>query len=362
MKMAKRLRAAVLLVLSVLVAPDAGAQELDFVRGLFRDVHSVTLFGSWAEIRKSPQLETRPNQCLFLGVCGGGAEVLWDLTPADRDVHLELGLGASYLRGFSGKPLADPFDLRSSVRSFPEFGAYLSGQIIPTWPIIPYIGGTFGFSDLWNAQVYGVDRIPRSIKSQTFSYGMIAGVALDAGWGGNAFLEGGYRARRFPSLDYNIDTPLPSTWPRGLDLSGWQISAGWQFELRPPRRPPAFEGVWVLSAVDSDELPSMLSQTKNSDGTSTRIEIQGGNLNIEDDVYRLAIQQRTSTLDNQLRVVGVTVADLRDVESGRYSLTSRHLVLHPRGGGMANVERLGDEIVLTAAVPGHNLRFRKISS
>lgn len=362
MKLATRLRAAELLMLTAVVAPDAGAQELDFVRGLFREVHSVTLFGSWAEIRKSPQLETQPNQCLFLGVCGGGAEVLWDLTPADRDVHLELGLGASYLRGFSGKPLADPFDLRASVRSFPEFGAYLSGQVIPTWPVIPYVGGTFGFSDLWNAQVYGADRIPRSIKGQTFSYGMIAGIALDAGWGGNAFFEGGYRARRFPSLDYTTDTPLPSTWPRGLDLSGWQISAGWQFELRPPKRPPAFEGVWVLSAVDSDELPAMLSQMKNDDGTSTRIEIQGGTLHIEDDIYRLGIHQKTSTLDAQLRVVGIKVADLRDVETGRYTVARQDLVLHPAAGGRADVARLGDEIVLTAAIPGHNLRFRKISS
>jgi len=139
------------MIFTVGMAPLAQAQELDFIRALFKDVHSVTLFGSWAEIRRSPQLGTKSSQCLFFGVCGGGAEVLWDLTPDDGEIHLELGLGASYLRGFSGKPLADPLDLRASVRSFPEFGAYVSGPLLATGPITPYMGGTFGFADLWNA-------------------------------------------------------------------------------------------------------------------------------------------------------------------------------------------------------------------
>lgn len=224
--------AALVIVLSAAGSTPAHPQEMDFVRTLFKDVHSITLFASFAEIRKSPQLGTQSSQCLFLGVCGGGAEVLWDLTPSEQNLHLELGLGASYLRGFSGKPLPDLFDLRASVRSFPEFGAYLSGTLADLELLSPYIGGNFGFADLWNAQVHAADRRQTSLKGQTFDYGVVLGLAVNASWGGNAFIEGAYRGRRFPSLDYNTSEPLPATWPRELDFSGWEIAVGWQFELK----------------------------------------------------------------------------------------------------------------------------------
>src|SRR5687768_2940622 len=350
MKRASRLELVVSLTLVTFIAPQAHAQELDFVRALFRDVHSVTLFGSWAELRGSQHLRTEPTQCLFRGICGGGAEILWDITPVDRGTHLELGFGASYLRGFSGRRLADPFDLRASVRSFPEFGAYVSGQILPTGIVVPYAGGTFGFSDMWNAQVYGADRKPISVEGRTFTYGLLAGIAIDAGWGGKAFLEGGYRARRFPSVEYHTSDPIPFSWPRSLDLSGWQFAAGWQFELKADKRPPSFEGVWVLTTVSSDELPATLSQHRNADGTSTRIEIQGGTVYADDGSYRLGLHQKTSTLDGLFRSIHVTITELRDVQSGRYRTAGNTISLEPAGDGKARVERLGDDIVVMEVV------------
>jgi len=199
------------------------------------------------------------------------------------------------------------------------------------------------------------------VEGRTFTYGVVAGVALDAGWGGNAFVEGGYRARRFPSLDYDTSDPLPATWPRDLDLSGWQVAIGWQFELRSPKRPPAFEGVWILTAVSSDELPATLSQHRNGDGTSTRIEIQGGTLHLEDGSYRLGIQRRTSALDGLFRAIHIDITELPEAQTGDYRITRRRLELTPSEEGKARVERLGDDIIITHAVPGHSLRFRKVS-
>src|SRR4051812_43985282 len=219
-------KARVLIAASVLplvfVTPrQLSAQELAFLSSLFKDVNSITLYGEFAEIRKSPQLGTGGSRCLFLSVCGAGAEILWDLTPAANAVHVELGFGAEYLRGFTGKPLADPFDLHASVKSFPQFGAYLSGPLFGNDWLIPYAGGTFGVSELWYAQAYGADQKQVSIKSQTFDYGLVGGLGLSAGWSGNAFVEVGWRARRFPGLEYQSKDPLPASWPREFDLSGW---------------------------------------------------------------------------------------------------------------------------------------------
>src|ERR1041384_4424542 len=90
----------VLLLLLATAPTNARAQDFGFFSDLFKDVRSVTLFGTLADISRSPQLSTSASQCWFKKICGGGAEVLFDVTSSNSPVLLELGLGESYLRGF----------------------------------------------------------------------------------------------------------------------------------------------------------------------------------------------------------------------------------------------------------------------
>lgn len=353
------------MAIAVAIAPEASAQDLGFVTSIFKEVNSITLFASFAEIKKSPELGTQSSQCLFLGVCGGGAEVLFDLNPAGKGVQLELGLGANYLRGFSGKQLPDSFDLRASIRSFPEFGAYLSGDLFGTSRLIPYAGGTFGLAELWNTQVYRADGKQVSLKGQTFSYGVVLGMAVSAGWAGNAFLEGGYKGRRFPGVEYGGEDPIPASWPRGLDMSGWQVALGWQFELKPEKGLPSLEGTWILASADGSILPATLRQVKNSDGTTSRTDVHGGSINLSNGSYALLLHERTVTFDNQARVVEIKVHDAAVGEKGAYRIAKNEIILTPDAattGSGVFVRRLGEEIVITHVRPGHRLAFKKLPS
>ena len=344
---------------------EAYGQELPFLSTLFKDVNSVTLYGEFAEIKKSPQLGTGGSPCWFLGVCGAGTEVLWDVTPAGKSVHVELGFGAEYLRGFTGKALGDPFDLHASIKSFPQFGAYLSRSTKWKW-LTPYIGGSFGSSELWYAEAYGSDHKQITIKAQTFDYGPVLGVAIGSDWVGSAFAEVGFRARRFPGLEYQVKDTVPSTWPREFDMSGWHVSIGWQFEIKHGKALPSYEGDWVLSSVDGGSLPAILDQAKNpaQPGAGVRREALGGTLRLQDHgVYLISLQERITFLDAQGKPTEIKLLDSPKVELGKYVLGPHDLILIPSGvvdGKGFAVSRLGSELVVSHLEPGHTLNFKKL--
>ena len=154
------------------------------------------------------------------GLCGAGATVLFDLSSPDNGTHLELGFGASYMGSLRTDD--STFDFRGAVRSFPTVGGYLAVPSVAG--IRPYFGINFGIAELWNAQAYDVKGQEFGVKGQTFEYGLVGGIYRSNVFSSvGVFIEGGYRWRRFSSLDYTfpkgLETlPLPTDW-RGRSTS-----------------------------------------------------------------------------------------------------------------------------------------------
>lgn len=226
-------RIPVLFACAAALATTPARAQLDFMTGLFEEVNSVTIAVQGGRIPSS-QLRAREGECLDVGICGMTAEVLIDL-PQVGGAELELGLGTGFWRGFeSTEPT---LDLHGSLRSFPTLTAYLS--LPEEWGLgiaEPYAGASFGLSSLWNARGYDEEGREFELEAETFEYGVSAGLYLLKPSG--LFIEGAYRWRRFESVDWTFpdedDPVLPAGWPRDLDLSGWQLSVGWQFRLRKP--------------------------------------------------------------------------------------------------------------------------------
>lgn len=225
-------RAAPLLALAGVLAATPAHAQFDFLTELFDEVNSITVAVQGSQIHHSGELRARESDCLGVGVCGMAAEVLIDL-PSVAGADLELGLGTSFLRGFEA---TEPtLDLRGSLRAFPTITAYASlPERLGMGIAEPYVGASFGLVSLWNARGYDPEAVEYGLEAETFEHGFTVGLFLLRPRG--LFIEGGYRWRTFESVDWELPDAaaekLPANWPRDLDLSGWQVSVGWQFRLR----------------------------------------------------------------------------------------------------------------------------------
>ena len=180
------------------------------------------------------------GRCLFGDVCGAGAELLIDLPSfgGDSGFGVELGLGVEYTRGFMSG--SDALDLRGSVRSLPTVAAYVTGlgDVLEDFPdsLYPYFGLSFGLADLWNARAYDNSGVQFELDGQTFDWGLSLGMAVDLGLTAYLLGEGTYIWRRFSSLDWSLPDAageaLPAEFPRALELSGWRLKVGLQFQLQ----------------------------------------------------------------------------------------------------------------------------------
>jgi hypothetical protein len=166
---------------------------------------------------------------------GAGSEVLINLKTAGP-VSYELGLGASFLRGYRA---VDPtLDLRTSLRALPTITLYATRDRL-LGPVSAYLGGTFGVIELWNAQAYGPSGQPWDVTARAFELGGALGVYLDHGPLSGLFVEAGYRSRDFNSVRWEsrAGEELPLAWPRSIDLSGPVASIGWQVHLSSANAP-----------------------------------------------------------------------------------------------------------------------------
>ena len=331
------------------------AQDLGFVSGVFGRVHRLTLFVNALEPGGSPWLDERAKGCLTLPLCGAGVRVHIDLDTRSDLVDLELGLGAGYLRAVRGAPV-DGLDLRGALRSLPTIttnATFLLGD----W-VHPYFVGSFGLVDLWNAQAYDADGRQSKVQAATFEYGISGGLAVMPPFtNGRLLLEAGYRVREFPSLGYTSDAALPLDWPRQLDLSGWQLSAGWQFDLRPIARSPQWAGTWRLVEVDGFPLPATLTQVRADDG-NVRRELVQALLVLERDgaTWRLVQTERELILDRNGVVQALTYAE-PIIETGTGRRDGRDAItMEPE----QRAERVDDLLVLRHARSGRRLGFRKV--
>lgn len=339
-----------------LTGTSAPAQDLGAVMSVFKNVNSVTLYAQGAYFKDSPELTAAGSKCRGFGICGMGSEVLITVASSNNAM-IELGLGTSFMRGFRASD--ETLDLRGAVRSFPTFTGY------GTWPTLfgfsvaePYVGLGFGLSDLWNVQAYDTAAIEYGLKGQTFDYGFVGGLYLNLPVVPGLFVEGSYRRRRFASLDWTLPSAakekVPDGWPRTLDLSGWGMAIGWQFDVgeRKPG-PPTLQGTWVLTRLNGGDLPGVLTQ-----GPGERVELTAGFLSFEaDSAYTLNTLMRRSTLglDGKVTAIPEPVAA---VTSGRYHPDASHLVPAGEGAGYT-LTRSGNEIILTPRATGHQMVFKK---
>ncbi|HEX6573700.1 MAG TPA: hypothetical protein VF042_01925 [Gemmatimonadaceae bacterium] len=213
------IRRSIAAVAFALIPGVSGAQEM--ITRIFEKATDIAPFFQVSSISSDSNLDTRASAML-----GYGAEILFALKDdAKAPFSVELALGFNYLSGFRSKN-AD-IDLRGSMRTIPELSVYATYQ--KTGLIEPYVGVHTGLLDLWHVQSYDTEGRQYKIDSESFQAGVTSGIVIHGIW-----MEGSYRFRNFPSLDYTapegVDV-LPAAFPRSIDLSGWTLRAGYQFSI-----------------------------------------------------------------------------------------------------------------------------------
>jgi len=217
----------------------AAAQDpFSFIGNVFSNAGSLALTAHFTQLNGEGDL-VDDGRCFLGDLCGAGAELLLDLPGfSGGDIGVELGLGVDFTRGF--KAGSNNVDLRGSIRSLPTIAAYVSGlgESIDGFPnsLYPYFGLSFGLADLWNARAYDTSGLQFELDSQTFDWGLTAGLAVDLGLTAYLLTEATYVWRRFSSLEWSLPDAaqeiLPPEFPRALELSGWRFKVGLQFQLK----------------------------------------------------------------------------------------------------------------------------------
>lgn len=209
------------------------AQDLRVLEALFRQVNSFTIAMHGGDLTGGSEFDA---QCGAFGLCGMGTEVFINLHDTET-LLLELALGTSYLQGFTARE--ETLDFRGAVRSVPTIAIYMThrrpgGQ---EW-LHPFIGASFGLTELWNAQAYDPEGTRYGLRGSTYDQGVLAGVSINIGPVSGLFLETSYRRRRFFSVEWSFPAgvqSVPEGWPRELNLNSWLLSLGWQFDIPNPR-------------------------------------------------------------------------------------------------------------------------------
>ena len=224
--------AATLALLPLSPAPASGQVE-GLVSSLFSTVEGIAISYNFVQLDDGSFLES-DGSCLLSEACGAQAEILIDLAAFNNRYSVELGLSASFMRGFKAR--SDEVDIRGSTRSFPTVGAYISYDLCDpvtggcTWS--PYVGMSFGLSELWNANAYDTSGRIYDLEGETFDWSLIAAIARKTGPGW-LFLEAAYTWRTFASLAWTLPSAaneaLPAAFPRSLELGGPRVNIGFQF-------------------------------------------------------------------------------------------------------------------------------------
>ncbi|HEY0017234.1 MAG TPA: hypothetical protein VGC13_13070 [Longimicrobium sp.] len=328
-----------------LAAAPAAAQGLGMVEGVFDEVTAVTVFYQRGWVPSSSEIESGGS------LHGGGTEVLINLKSTGRTSY-ELGLGASYLRGYRA---AEPtLDLRASLRALPTVSLYASWNRL-LGPVTVYGGASFGLIELWNAQAYDEEGTQWDVEARAFEQGLSLGMYLEDSPVAGLFAEGGYRFRNFHSVKWTADAELPEEWPRSLDFSGPFLSLGWQLQLKSDDEdaddaitPPAPAGTWMLERADGAALPALLDTDE-----AGRREVLHAVLRLRPDDERKPGEPHGAWIleMNVRRVGGLLRADepeirlSRNEESGTYTVDKN--VLQLGGSGQAHrLERLAGRLYL----------------
>jgi hypothetical protein len=221
------------LTLPLLLVPHAAHAQLPGVfESLFQNVNSIVFYSQTGALTDNSAIEGTVGG---FGVTGLGTELLLDL-PSALDTDFELGLGASFVRGFEATEPS--MDFRGAVRTLPQISVYASGfGNMEARALNPYLGVSFGAADFWNARGYDAEGNVYEVGAQTFELGLMGGLYVEATMLRGLYVEAGYKVRSFESLTYTSPSlaegwQLPDGWPRAADASIAFVNVGWQFRLR----------------------------------------------------------------------------------------------------------------------------------
>lgn len=353
----------------LMLAPRPLAAQFDAITALFKEVHSITLYGQGAYV-EDPNVDGE-SECAFLSgtLCGIGTEVLIDVGGSGAGSHVELGLGASFLRGLTSK--RGDMEFNAGIRSFPTISAYITDVFPQLGALEVYTGASIGLIDLQNAQTYDTNGVERGVAGSTFEFGVPVGFYVDLGGplrGAGVFAEGSYRWRRFASLDYTLvdadSGRTPSNWPRELDLSGATLALGLQFRLKQDPKPVPM--LWTLATADAQAPPATVAAMAGG-----QRQVLFGMLTLTPDTakakrdtagtYHLEVHSRSVTLGAEGVVQEI---DRRETtgERGRYLMTAARLTLTPDSTPAPpsyHADRVGDEFLIRHRQTGAVLRFHR---
>ena len=122
--------------------------------------------------------------------------------PDDIVWTMEVGLGYGQLQGLE---LGDPaLDLNAMIRTLPSVTLYVTYE-----PLGTYLGLRTGFLRTYALQVIDDAGAIYAGSAEAFMMGGLVGYAfaVDPGF---LFIEGGYTARTFPSVEWSAPTGLPA--------------------------------------------------------------------------------------------------------------------------------------------------------
>lgn len=355
------MRILVAVVLLVILSPNSLlGQELGFLTAALRNIHNITLSATSGTLVDQTDLAVGSDDCSIGKICGMAAEVLLDV-PSLPGTHVEVGLGASYFRGFRERS-GSPLEIRGAVRSFPTISAYITKEgHRRDMGFDPYFGVSFGISDLWNIQAYDSTAKEYSIKGQTFDYGVEVGVLRPVGRTIGLFLEADYRRRRFASVDWSVDV-VPNGGPKSFNFDAVSVALGVQVSVSgDDDAPPAYTGLWSLTKVDGKELPATMEQHRNSDRTSDRDEVVGGTLAVGDSLFNLNLTHRGVSFDEGSHQIAVSVPSSRNEARGQVKFDrNKDTLLLVYVPGQPEVRVFRAEREITIEFQGHVMQFRKV--
>jgi hypothetical protein len=340
-------------------AHQVAAQDLGFLSAIFSRVHRMSLFVQSLDPYRATILDKNASRCLTLTLCGAGAEVLIHLETRTPKLDLELGFGAGYLRSLRAT-VGDSLEVRGALRTLPNVSTHLT-YLTNEW-FHPYLTGSFGLVDLWNGRVHLPNGKQAEVRANAFEYGLSIGFGFSPKvTNGRGLFEIGYRARHFASIGYLTSDPLAKTAPRALDMSGIQLNAGWQVDLRPLSRAPDYTGLWLLTRVEGATLPFVLSQDRNG-SESTRNEVVNGVMDLSSSpstTYQIRLTTRQVGIGpNGVPLMQRYPGDL--TEEGTWTRSGTALTLTANGNRPSSrVVRADDELMVIHAETGRRLHFRK---
>jgi hypothetical protein len=148
---------------------------------------------------------------------------------------LQLALGYSQLRGFRA---SDPtIDINGSVAESPAVALYAA--FLPHSAISPYVGLRAGRADMHQLRGYDDNNTIYDGTSTTLQAGAAVGISATFLKVFEVVVEPSYLVRRFASVEWRTVSGssqgmLPPALPRSLDMSGWQLAIGIDFNIPRP--------------------------------------------------------------------------------------------------------------------------------